>query len=104
MTISFHYSGDISHLTNGERRRLRKDLEECTHPRNWDYLDISSRKLECGGSYDDQNGYRDDHRDIETVLDKYDVDWSGGANAYEYEPDWDAMTGGRDWTFSMYGV
>jgi|GEM_PF-4195445 len=84
MTISFCYSGDISHLTNGERRRFRKDLEECTKPRNWDYLDISSKRLECGGSYDDQSGYRDDSGDIETDLDKYDVDWSSGASESEY--------------------
>ncbi|MBQ6298689.1 MAG: hypothetical protein IJK81_13575 [Selenomonadaceae bacterium] len=96
MTIGFHYSGDVRHLTNGERKQLKEDLEQCTHPRNWDYLDISRKKLDCAGSYDDEHGYCTDHVDIELVLDKYDIDWSGGADDVKYEPDWGKMTGGYD--------
>ena len=99
MTIEFSYEGDVSHLDKGEREQLRADLQKCTRARNWDYLDITRKQLSIGGSYDDENGDVDDYMDIESVLNDYDVDWSGGAEEVEYEPDWDSMPGGYDTLF-----
>lgn len=83
MTITFHYSGDISHLAGNEREALLKELETCTRRRNGEYLGIVGTDVELEGSYDDEDGYCYDHEDMELVLNHYDVDWQGGAT----EPD-----------------
>ena len=97
MTIEFSYSGDISFLSKSDRKKLAKDLEECTKVSNWDYFEIERNRFSVGGSYDNEDGYRDDHKDIERVLASFDIDWKGGAEEVEYEPDWDKMPGGYDY-------
>lgn len=97
MTINFEYSGDVSYLTAEERKALAKGLKACTRPQNWDYFEISRKELTISGSYDNKDGYRDDHKDIEWTLNKYDVNWTGGGEEYEFEPDWDKMPGGVDY-------
>ena len=83
MTIEFSYEGDVSHLSKAERKQLEKDLGECLDSDRWTYFDINRKELSIGGSYDDQDGYRDDHEDIESVLDKYEIDWRGNVNAVD---------------------
>ena len=53
---------------------------------------ISTAKI----SADDDDYNPDYASDISGVLVKYDIDWQGGTEEYEPEPDWDKMTGGID--------
>lgn len=107
MTINFEYSGKLNHLTDAERAKFVKELDE-TLPRgrfgSCDGFDINRNEFYFYGWYDDQDGYRDDRSDIEWVLDKYDTDWKGSADENDSEPDWDKMPGGHDWCFDMYGL
>ena len=99
MTYNFEYSGKLAHLSNEERADFIKDLDDAL-PRgkfgSCDRLDINRNKFFFYGWFDDDDGYRDDRRDIEWVLDKYDTDWHGSADETDSEPDWDKMSGGVD--------
>ena len=96
MYITFEYCGDVSHLTRRERTTLARDLDECLIKGTWEVFDINSRSLTLNGGYDDEDGYCNDHEDIEYVLGKYEIDWSGRAKESPCEPDWDKMPGGYD--------
>lgn len=99
MTIEFSYEGDISHLDKSELKELRTELEKCTRRRNWDYLDITRKHLSIGGTLGTEDDF-EDYEDIESVLNDYDIDWQGGAEEVEYEPDWDKMPGGYDYIWN----
>lgn len=94
MTINFDYHGSAGHLGTDERSELVKDLAACL-PR-YDYFSVDENSVDVCGDYDDEDGYVDVARDIETVLLKYDIAWQGEAEPEDSEPDWDRMPGGVD--------
>lgn len=96
MYITFSYRGDTGHLKQYELSQFAKDLADCTRPDTWENFYVDGKTLELDGGYDDQDGYCDDAHDIEYVLDKYEIDWSGRAKESPIEPDWDKMPGGYD--------
>ena len=96
MTINFDYHGSTDHLNAGEVNGLIKDLADCLPERRYDYFSVDENSVNVCGDYDDESMFGDAARDIETVLDKYDVDWQGGTEPEDSEPDWDRMPGGVD--------
>lgn len=96
MQINFDYHGSTSHLGAEEVDGLIKGLAACLPERRYDYFSVDKNSVDVCGDYDDEDGYIDVATDIETVLDKYDVDWQGGAEPEDSEPDWDRMPGGVD--------
>lgn len=96
MQINFDYHGSIKHLNASERAALRKELFDCIEVEHYDCFICDDENLGLCGSYDDDDGYVDYARDIETVLLKYDVEWEGGYEPEDSEPDYDRMPGGVD--------
>ena len=59
--------------------------------------------IEDGKMYEPSPPY-DCYRDKWAEWNSETCEWEFEPDDEECEPDWDAMPGGRDWLFSMYGI
>jgi len=96
MTINFDYSGSTAHLSAEDVDELIKGLVACLPERRYEFFQVNHESVDVAGSYDDEDGYVDIANDIEWTLSNYDVDWKGGHEPEEFEPDWDSMPRGYD--------
>ena len=96
MQINFDYHGSTSHLGVEEVDGLIKGLAACLPEPRYEFFSVNRESVNVAGSYDDEDGYVDTAADIEWTLSDYDVDWQGGAEPEDFEPDWDKMPGGVD--------
>ena len=99
MIYEFDYAGSVEHLTDEERDAFAKDLDDAMpggKHGGCDGFNIDRKEFCCWGWYDDDDDNPDYASGISRVLVKYDIDWQGGTEEYEPEPDWGKMTGGID--------